>query len=121
MITSRNPMKDNVAFAGAATTGFTPNNTDRSEASFAAEACISVLRQCGLKAADIDGICGSIPSAAAAAGDARHPGGDLVRQPGDPVRQPAVGGGRCAVHSGLCDMVLAYHAATGCPGTPPPP
>jgi 3-oxoacyl-[acyl-carrier-protein] synthase III len=65
MITGRNPMKDRVAFAGAATTGFVVRNTARSQASLAAEACTKVLRECGLAAEDVDGICGSVPDAPA--------------------------------------------------------
>src|SRR6202035_5290438 len=63
VISARNPMKDRVAIASAATTGFTPHNTERSPMSYAAEASIAVLRQCGLSAADVDGICGTVPSA----------------------------------------------------------
>jgi 3-oxoacyl-[acyl-carrier-protein] synthase III len=63
MTTSRNPMKDRVAIAGAATTGFTAKNTERSQASYAIEACVKVLRECGLRASDIDGIVGSTPDA----------------------------------------------------------
>ena len=54
MTSSRNPMKDKVAIAGAATTGFVARNSGRSQASLTAEACIKVIRQCGLKASDIN-------------------------------------------------------------------
>ena len=94
MIASRNPMKDRVAIANAATTGFVPHNTERTPASLALEACIAVLRDTGLTAADVDGLCGSIPDRARRAGRARHPEGHLVRQPDDPVRQPRRRGGR---------------------------
>ena len=63
MTSRRNPMKDRVAIAGAATTGFSAYNTGRSQASLVAEACTKVLRECGLTAADVDGICGSMPAA----------------------------------------------------------
>ena len=63
MISSRNPLRDKVAFAGAATTGMTATNTGRSQASLAAEACIKVLRESGLTAKDVDGICGTSPTA----------------------------------------------------------
>ena len=108
MITSRNPMKDKVAIAGAATTGFTPKNTSRSVASYAAEASISVLRQCGLKAADIDGICGSIPSAVALQATLGIPQVTWYANPVIPfVNQ--LSAAAAAVHSGICDVVLAYH------------
>ena len=38
MTTKRNPMKDRVAIAGAASTGFTAANTGRSRTAWAAEA-----------------------------------------------------------------------------------
>ncbi|HMC70532.1 MAG TPA: thiolase family protein, partial [Mycobacteriales bacterium] len=64
MISERNPLKDKIAFANAATTGFVPHNTDRSATSFAVEACVKVMRDTELGPRDIDGICGpSTPSA----------------------------------------------------------
>ena len=62
MISGRNPMQDRVAIAGAATTGFQPRNTDRSQASYVAQACKAVLDQCGLTPRDVDGLCGSLPA-----------------------------------------------------------
>jgi len=60
---ARHPMKDRVAIAAASTTGFVAQNLDRSHASLAAEACIDAIRACGLTREDIDGLCGSWPSA----------------------------------------------------------
>src|SRR5437660_928762 len=57
-------LKDQVAIVSAATTGFTPRNTERSQASYALEASIAAIRDAGLTAADIDGICGTTPDAA---------------------------------------------------------
>jgi len=59
MSSSRNPSKDLVAFAGAASTGFQAQNTEQSQLELALRACIAVLKQCGLRASDIDGICGT--------------------------------------------------------------
>ena len=58
MTAGRNPMKDRVAIAGAASTGFHARNTGRSQASYVAQACKAVLDQCGLTPRDIDGLCG---------------------------------------------------------------
>jgi acetyl-CoA acetyltransferase len=110
MISARHPMKDKVAFAGAATTGFVAANSGRSPASLALEACTKVLRETGLTAADVDGVCGSIP-------DARHiqaglgiPEVTWFANPMIPfVNHVAAAAG--AVFSGLCDVVLVYHAA----------
>jgi acetyl-CoA acetyltransferase len=108
MISGRNPLKDNVAIAGASTTGFTARNTARSPASYAAEACIEVLRTCGLTAADIDGLCGSIPSAHHLQATLGLPQLTWHANPVIPfVNQLAAAAS--AVHSGLCDVVLAYH------------
>ena len=63
MTRDRNPMRDRVAIAGAASTGFQPRNTGRSQASYVAQACKAVLDQCGLTPRDIDGLCGSQPLA----------------------------------------------------------
>ncbi|MEY2433991.1 MAG: hypothetical protein QOC92_3716, partial [Acidimicrobiaceae bacterium] len=56
--------KDSVAIASAATTGFTPHNTPRSQTWYAARACLDALDACGLTVTDVDGLCGSWPSAA---------------------------------------------------------
>jgi acetyl-CoA acetyltransferase len=106
---SRNPMKDQVAFAGAATTGFSAHNTDRTPLSLAAEACSKLLRECGLKASDIDGICG--PSSVSA-GDLQNTLGipELTWWSNPPI--PFVNQviqAASAVHAGICDTVLVYH------------
>ncbi|ARE37776.1 acetyl-CoA acetyltransferase (plasmid) [Rhodococcus sp. BH4] len=110
MIDSRNPMKDRVAIAGASTTGFTARNTARSQTSLAAEASIDVLRLCGLRASDIDGICGSWPSAAVMQSTLGIPEITWSGNPLIPVVDH-VAIAAAAVHSGLCNTVLVYHAA----------
>lgn len=110
MIDSRNPMKDQVAIAGASTTGFTARNTPRSQTSLAAEASIDVLRLCGLRASDIDGICGSWPSAAVMQSTLGIPEITWSGNPLIPVVDH-VAAAAAAVHSGLCNTVLVYHAA----------
>jgi acetyl-CoA acetyltransferase len=111
MVSSRNPAKDMVAIAGVATTQMTPHNTGRSPLSLAAEASVKVIRELGLSAADIDGICGATPPTHEMASALGLPtvtwfaqssiipfGGHVVA---------AVG----AVASGVCETVLAYHGA----------
>jgi acetyl-CoA acetyltransferase len=110
VISARNPMKDQVAFAGAATTGFVARNSGRSPASLAAEACTRVLRECGLTAADVDGLCGSMPAAPILQSTLGIPEVSWFANPMIPfVNQVAAAAS--AVHSGLCDVVLAYHTA----------
>jgi acetyl-CoA acetyltransferase len=110
MIGNRNPMKDRVAIAAATTTGFEARNTERSQASYVAQACTQALRQCGLTARDVDGICGSTPAAPAVQ---KMLGIDEVTWFATPMI-PFVNhlaAAASAVHSGLCDVVLAYHGA----------
>ncbi len=108
--TSRNPMKDRVSIANASTTGFVARNTERSPASLAAEACVNVLRDSGLTAADVDGICGSMPDARVMQAALGIPEVTWFANPPIPfVNQLAAAAS--AVYSGLCDVVLAYHAA----------
>ncbi len=110
MISARNPMKDKVAIAGAATTGFTPHNSGRSQASFVAEASIRVLHECGLTAADVDGICGSTPSAASVQKMLGIPDVTWFANPSIPFVNH-LAAAASAVHSGLCETVLVYHGA----------
>jgi acetyl-CoA acetyltransferase len=110
MVTARNPMKDQVAFAAAATTGFVAHNSARSQASLAAEASIAALRACGLTAADVDGICGSVPGAPAMQATLGIPEVTWFANPQIPFVNQVVAAA-AAVHSGMCEVVLAYHAA----------
>ena len=110
MISARNPLKDRVAIAAAATTGFQPRNTDRSQASYVAEECKAVLSQCGLTPRDVDGLCGSLPSAPAVQSMLGIPEVTWFANPMIPFGNH-VAAAVSAVHSGLCDVVLAYHGA----------
>jgi acetyl-CoA acetyltransferase len=111
MSTNRNPAKDKVAIASAATTGFTAKNTPRTQLSYAVEASIAALREAGVDAATVDGIVGS----------SSPPAWVLQRALGIPkltfFANPAIpfinqlSMAVAAVHSGLCDVVLAVHAA----------
>ena len=47
-VATRNPSKDQVAFASAATTGFTRNAGEVTAASLALEACVDALRAAGI-------------------------------------------------------------------------
>jgi acetyl-CoA acetyltransferase len=107
---ARNPMRDRVAIAGAATTGFHARNTDRSQASYVAEACKAVMDQCGLTPRDIDGLCGSMPSAPAVQAMLGIPEVTWFANPMIPLGNH-VAAAASAVHSGLCDVVLLYHGA----------
>ena len=110
MPSARNPMKDRIAIAAAATTGFVARNSGRSQASLAAEACVDVLRQCGLTAADVDGLCGSAPAAPDVQAMLGLPEVTWFANPQIPFVNH-VAAAASAVHAGLCEVVLAYHVA----------
>src|ERR1700694_779611 len=103
-------MKDRVAIAAAATTGFIRQNSGRSQASLAAEAAIAVMGECGVSRADVDGLCGSWPSAAVMQATLGLP---EITWSGNPVIPMVdhIATAAAAVHAGLCSMVLVYHAA----------
>ena len=110
MISARNPLKDRVAFAGAATTGFTAKNTERSQASYAVEACIAVLRETGLAASDVDGLFGSTPDPTVVQSALGIPKVSHFASPVVPFVNH-VAAAASSVHAGLCDVALAYHGA----------
>jgi acetyl-CoA acetyltransferase len=103
-------MRDRVAIAGAATTGFQARNTGRSQASYVAQACKAVLDQCGLTPRDIDGLCGSLPAAPAVQSMLGIPEVTWFANPVIPFGNH-LAAAVSAVYSGLCDVVLAYHGA----------
>jgi acetyl-CoA acetyltransferase len=103
-------MKDRVAIAGASTTGFVAKNLPRSQASLAAEACIDVIDKCGITRDDVDGLCGSWPSTPVLQSVLGIP---RITWSGNPVIPMVdhVATAAAAVHAGLCEVVLVYHAA----------
>jgi acetyl-CoA acetyltransferase len=106
----RNALKDHVAIAGATTTGFVAKNSGRTQTSLAAEAAIAVIRQCGLGKDDIDGLCGSWPSAHELQSALGLPRLTWFGNPLIPMVDH-VATAAAAVHAGLCDTALVYHAA----------
>jgi acetyl-CoA acetyltransferase len=110
-VSSRHPLKDQVAIAAAATTGFTAKNTPRTQLSYAVDASVAAIRVAGLTGRDIDGIVGSgSPPAWQLQQALGIPEVTYFANPPIPfVNQLSVA--TAAVYSGLCDVVLAYHAA----------
>lgn len=109
-MSTTNPLRHKVAIAGAASTGFTAANTLMSQTALAARACVEVIRQCGLTADDIDGICGSTPSSAELQAALGIPRATWVASPFIPFGNH-VAAAVSAVYSGLAEVVLVYHAA----------
>jgi acetyl-CoA acetyltransferase len=101
--------KDSVAIASAATTGFTPHNTARSQTWYAARACLAALDAAGLSTEDVDGLCGSWPSAAALQSALGVPELTWSANPVIPFGNH-IAAAASAIHSGLCEVALVYHA-----------
>jgi acetyl-CoA acetyltransferase len=110
VISDRNPMKDQVSIAAAATTGFTASNTRRTQASYVAEACKSALDMCGLTPRDVNGLCGSNPGAPFVQSMLGIPEVTWFANPAIPLGNH-IAAATSAVHSGLCDVALVYHGA----------
>jgi len=113
-MSARFPIKDQIAFASAATTEFAKSGNERTQMSMTADACVAAIRAAGLKASDIDGIAGSDTSPWARAVQAAL---------GIPRitwwQNPSLTGTYAttifeamqAIYSGACDTVLCYHTA----------
>jgi acetyl-CoA acetyltransferase len=56
----RNPAKDQVAIVGIGRFPFTRDDPGRSIAAITVDACVEAVRDAGLTASDIDGVCGSL-------------------------------------------------------------
>jgi acetyl-CoA acetyltransferase len=110
MSARRPSYQDRVAIANVASTGFVAHNTERSPMSLAADACTAVLRESGLSAADVDGVCGSIPSAPEVQAALGLPDVTWFANPVIPFGNHLVAA-VAAVASGMCEVVLAYHSA----------
>jgi acetyl-CoA acetyltransferase len=108
MVTARNPIKDKVAFAGVATTGFRRDGGDVTEGALALRACIDAVCDAGLRAQDIDGICGSQPHPAYVQSALGIPEVTWFAQLDIPFAAQVMAAMN-AVYSGSCDTVLAYH------------
>ncbi|MBW8826184.1 MAG: thiolase family protein [Acidobacteria bacterium] len=106
-IAKRNPNKDQVAFASAATTGFTRSAGEVTQASLALDACVKAIEAAGIDKSEVNGLIGAnngyiqaalgIPEVNYYVG-AGVPFGFSIAN--------AVG----AVASGQCDVALAYHS-----------
>ena len=109
-MSARNPAKDQVAIAGV---GLSPYSRDRegcTPGSLVIDACIDAVRDAGLEAADIDGICGSMVTAQYVQAALGIPEVTWFANP------PAVIGNQmvaavAAVSSGMCETALVYHHA----------
>jgi acetyl-CoA acetyltransferase len=107
VISDSNPGKDRVAFASAATTGFSRNQGEVTPASLALEACTAAMRDAGVSAADINGVVGANPQYIQSSLGIPHL--TYWNGPGIPFVS-AIANAMNAVHTGAADVVLAYHS-----------
>lgn len=113
-MSARYPIREQVAFASAATTTFSRSDNSRSQLSMTVDACVDALRAAGLGAADIDGIAGSNTSP-----EARRVQSALGIPQITWWQNPSLTGTYAttifeamqAIHAGVCDTVLCYHTA----------
>jgi acetyl-CoA acetyltransferase len=108
--TARNPAKDAVAIVGLGRSPYSRDRADCTPGSLVVEATIDAIRDAGLGAQDIDGICGSTVSAQwvqAALGIERV---SWFANPQAVIGNQIVAA-VAAVHSGMCDTALVYHNA----------
>ena len=104
---TRNPAKDEVAFASAATTGFARSAGEVTQASLALDACIEAIRAAGIDRSEVNGLVGAdngyIQSALGIPEVNYYVGAGI---PFGFAIANAVG----AIASGQADVVLAYHS-----------
>lgn len=109
-VSDRNPMKDQVAIAAAATTGFAAKNMPRTQTALAAEAAMAAIRAAGLTRDDVDGLCGSWPMANVLQSALGLPRLTWSGNPYIPMVDH-IATAAAAVHAGLCQVALVYHGA----------
>jgi len=109
------PMGDRIAIAGLSST---PYARDRgmSEGAMVLEACIEAVRDAGLEARDIDGLCGSGIPAQYVAGGLRLPEVRWWANPQIPFTAHVIAAAS-AIYAGICNTVLAYHSTYRAAGT----
>jgi acetyl-CoA acetyltransferase len=106
-IAGRNPAKDQVAFASAATTGFRRDSGEVTASSLAVDACIGAIEAAGIDKREINGLIGASNGYVQSA--LGIPDVNYYVGPGIPFGftiANAVG----AVATGQADVVLAYHS-----------
>ena len=106
-IATRNPAKDQVAFASAATTGFTRTREGVTSDSLALDACVDAIRAAGIDKSDVNGLIGANNGYVQSA--LGIPDVNYYNGPGIPFGF-AIANAVGAIASGQCDVVLAYHA-----------
>ena len=111
---TRNPFKDGVAFASAATTGFSRDAGEVTASSLAVDACVKAIEAAGVDRRDINGIIGADNGYVQSA--LGIPAVNYYVGPGIPFGF-AIANAVGAIASGQADVVLAYHSVYRNPST----
>ena len=106
-IAIRNPAKDQVAFASAATTGFGRNQGEVTQSSLAIDACIGAIQAAGIDKSEINGLIG--PNMGYVQSALGIPDVTYYQGPGIPFGF-AIANAVGAIATGQADVVLAYHS-----------
>jgi len=110
MSARRNPARDQVAIVGL---GRSPYGRDRegcTPGSLVIDAAVAAIRDAGLGAADIDGICGSTVAAGYVQAALGIPTVSWFANPASVIGNQLVAA-VAAVHAGMCETALVYHNA----------
>jgi acetyl-CoA acetyltransferase len=110
------PIKDRTAIVGVASPPYV-RDAGRSAGAMVLDACVGAIRDAGLTAADIDGICGSpvLPAHAVQAA-LGIPSISWWCNPIIPFQHQVIEAMN-AVHAGICSTVLCYHGTYRSAGT----
>jgi acetyl-CoA acetyltransferase len=112
----RYPIKDQTAIVGLGGTPYV-RDAGRSAMAMVLDACIEAIRDAGLTASDVDGICGSpIAQPYAVQGALGIPEVTWFCNPTIPFQHQIIEAVH-AVHAGTCSTVLCYHGTYRAGGT----
>jgi acetyl-CoA acetyltransferase len=103
-----NPIKDQVAIVGVGSTGFSRDSGGRSRTSLTAEACVQAIRDAGLSKQDINGVCGTAPSATTVSSMLGIPEVTYFGNQPPPIMF-SISDAMNAVFAGAAETVLVYH------------
>lgn len=105
----RNPIADRVAIVGVGVAPYARNAPGATYGSLAIRASIAAIRDAGLTAADIDGVCGSTVNAQYLQPALGFGPLTWFANPSVPIGNQLVAAMN-AIHAGACDTVLVCHA-----------
>ncbi|MGI9643009.1 MAG: thiolase family protein [Acidimicrobiia bacterium] len=116
MSSARNPACDQVAIVGIGRSPYSRDRQGATPGSLVLEAAIAAIRDAGLAAKDIDGVCGSAVKAQYVQAALGIPQVAWFANPPMVIGNQLVAA-VAAVHAGMCDTALVYHHGYRTPGT----